>query len=49
MAMYDGYRNIKYQRAPRRGVEWGQVLGWGLCIFAVTYLFAAALLGLLAS
>jgi len=49
MNMYDGFRNIKYQRAPRRGIEWGQVFGWGLCGVAVTYLFAAALLGLLAS
>ena len=47
--MYDGYRNIKYQRAPRRGFEWGQLFGWGLCAVAVIYLFAAALVGLLAT
>ena len=47
--MYDGYRNIKNQHTPPRRVEWGQVFGWGICVIAVTYLLAAALVGLLAS
>ena len=46
--MSNEFRFVQYERPARRRLEVGQVFGWGICAIAVTYLFAAALLGLLA-
>ena len=46
--MYDQYRFERRQRPARPALELHELLGWGLCGIAVTYMFAIALLGLLA-
>ena len=47
--MIDEYRFLQNQRPSRRRLDINELLGWGICGIAITYLFAAALLGLLAS
>jgi hypothetical protein len=47
--MYDQYRFHRRVQPSKPGLEVHELIGWGMCIVAVGYLFAAALLGLLAS
>jgi hypothetical protein len=49
MTSFDLYRPVRSRRPVRRGLELNQIFGWGICGVAVTYLLAAALVGLLAS
>jgi len=46
--MMNRYGFERRQRPASPGIELHELLGWGLCGIAVTYMFAVALLGLLA-